>query len=190
MTYHVKSDGAHSPTSRLGRFEFDRRSPRPDDIVIEILYCGVCHSDVHNVRNDWGNAQYRSMIEMSPVGRAATPDEVGRRWSRASTTSTRRTMTARVKIDEVSKWVWDGTSDLDKVVIDNVDQLSKARGISMGQMSLAWTLSKPYITAPIVGTTAVRHVKEAVAAPDIQLSTEEIQALEKPYVPHPVLGMM
>lgn len=58
MTYHVKSYVAHSPTGRLGLFEFDRRSPRADDVVIEILYCGVCHSDLHNVRNDWGNANY------------------------------------------------------------------------------------------------------------------------------------
>lgn len=60
----------------------------------------------------------------------------------------------------------------------------------MGQMSLAWMLSKPYVTAPVIGTTAIRHVEEAVAALDIQLSDEEIQALEKPYVTHPVLGMM
>lgn len=100
------------------------------------------------------------------------------------------TMTPRVKIDEVSKWVWDGTNDLDKVVIDNVQSLAQARGISMGQMSLAWMLSKPYITAPIVGATAIKHVEEAVAALDIQIFDDEIQALEKSYVTHPVLGMM
>jgi 1-deoxyxylulose-5-phosphate synthase len=99
-------------------------------------------------------------------------------------------ITPRVKIDEVSRWVWDGTNDLDKVVIDNVEKMAKARGISMAQMSLAWMLSKPYITAPIVGTTAVAHVEEVAAALDIQLSDDEIQALEKPYVTHPVLGMM
>src|SRR5271156_539720 len=100
------------------------------------------------------------------------------------------TVTPRVKIDEVSKWVWDGTNTPDKVVIDNVERMARARGISMGQMSLAWMLGKKYITAPIVGTTAVAHVEEAVAALDIQLSDEEVQALEKPYVTHPVLGMM
>jgi len=36
----------------------ERRSPRADDVVIEILYCGVCHSDLHTVRNDWGGAAY------------------------------------------------------------------------------------------------------------------------------------
>jgi aryl-alcohol dehydrogenase-like predicted oxidoreductase len=100
------------------------------------------------------------------------------------------TVTPRVKIDQVSKWVWDGTNDLDRVVIDNLETMARARGLSMGQMSLAWMLGKPYITAPIVGTTAVRHVEEAVAALDIQLSEEEVQALERPYVTHPVLGMM
>ena len=69
MTYHVKSYAAHSPTDRLGPFEFDRRSPRPDDIVIEILYCGVCHSDLHNVRNDWGNALYPMVPGHEIIGR-------------------------------------------------------------------------------------------------------------------------
>lgn len=69
MSYPVKSYAAHSPTGRLGLFEFDRRSPRPDDVVIEILYCGVCHSDLHNVRNDWGNAQYPMVPGHEIVGR-------------------------------------------------------------------------------------------------------------------------
>lgn len=100
------------------------------------------------------------------------------------------TKTPRVEIDEVSKWVWDGTNDLDKVVIDNVEKIAGEKGISMAQLSLAWMLSKSFITAPIVGTTKVKHVEEAVAALDIKLSKDEIEALEKPYVNHPVLGMM
>ena len=100
------------------------------------------------------------------------------------------TKTARTEIDEVSKWVWDGTNDVDKVVVDNLEKFAKQRGISMAQASLAWMLSKPFLTAPIVGTTAVKHVEEAVAALDIELTVEEIATLEKPYVHHPVLGMM
>jgi alcohol dehydrogenase (NADP+) len=69
VTYHVESYAAHSPTGRLGLFEFDRRSPRPDDVVIEILYCGVCHSDLHNVRNDWGNALYPMVPGHEIIGR-------------------------------------------------------------------------------------------------------------------------
>ncbi len=100
------------------------------------------------------------------------------------------TITPRVKVDEVSKWVWDGTNALDKIVIDNVQSMAQERGISMGKLALAWMLSKPYITAPIVGTTSTNHVEEAVAALDIQLTPEEIKRLERPYLSHPVLGMM
>ena len=56
----------------------------------------------------------------------------------------------------------------------------------MAETALAWMLSKPYVTAPIVGTTSVEHVEEAVRALDIKLSPEQIQALEAPYQPHPV----
>jgi len=100
------------------------------------------------------------------------------------------TQTARVKVDEVSKWVWDSTNALDKVVVDNVQRLAEAKGVPMGQLALAWLLSKPWVTAPIVGTTSVKHVEDAVAALEIPLSAEDIQALEAPYAPHPVLGMM
>lgn len=100
------------------------------------------------------------------------------------------TQTARVKVDEVSKWVWDSTNALDKVVVDNVQSLAEAKGVPMGQLALAWLLSKPWVTAPIVGTTSVKHVEDAVAALEIPLSAEDIQALEAPYAPHPVLGMM
>jgi len=69
VTYPVKSYAAHSSTGRLGLFNFERRSARPDDVVIEVLYCGVCHSDLHNVRNDWGNATYPMVPGHEIVGR-------------------------------------------------------------------------------------------------------------------------
>jgi uncharacterized zinc-type alcohol dehydrogenase-like protein len=69
MTYPVRSYAAHSPTGRLGLFNFDRRSARADDVVLEVLYCGVCHSDVHNVRNDWRNASYPMVPGHEIIGR-------------------------------------------------------------------------------------------------------------------------
>ena len=93
------------------------------------------------------------------------------------------TKTARNMIDEVSPAVWP-TEEQDKVVVDNLEKISKELGYSMAQVSLAWMLSKPYITAPIVGFTDVKHVEEAVAALDIKLSDEIIRRLEAPYVPH------
>ena len=80
--------------------------------------------------------------------------------------------------------VWNSTNDVDKVVVDNLEKVAREHGRTMAQEALAWMLSKPYITAQIVGTTAVQHVEEAVSALDITLDEEEIKALEAPYVPH------
>jgi len=55
---NVNAYAAQSATDDLAPFNIDRRAPRPDDVVIKILYCGVCHSDLHTARNDWGNSQY------------------------------------------------------------------------------------------------------------------------------------
>ena len=88
------------------------------------------------------------------------------------------------KIDNVSPMVWGATDAQDKVVVDNLEKISKELGYSMAQVALAWMLSKPYITAPIVGSTSPKHIEEAVAALDIRLDPETIKALEAPYVPH------
>ena len=52
-TFPAKAFAAHSPTSPLSGHTIARRSPRPQDVQIEILFCGVCHSDLHQVRNEW-----------------------------------------------------------------------------------------------------------------------------------------
>jgi alcohol dehydrogenase (NADP+) len=53
QTFTAKAYAARSATSSLAPFTLQRRSPRPQDVQIEILYCGVCHSDLHQVRNEW-----------------------------------------------------------------------------------------------------------------------------------------
>ncbi|WP_319402944.1 aldo/keto reductase [uncultured Anaeromusa sp.] len=98
------------------------------------------------------------------------------------------TVTERNKIDEVSPMVWGTTEKEDKVVVDNLEQVAKEHGRSMAQESLAWMLSKPYITAPIVGATEVKHIEEAVAALDVKLGEDEIKRLEAPYMPHVKTG--
>ena len=94
------------------------------------------------------------------------------------------TKTHRNSIDDVSPMVWGATDAQDKIVVDNLEKISKELGYTMAQVSLAWMLSKPYVTSPIVGFTAEEHVAEAVAALDIQLSDDLIKRLEAPYVPH------
>lgn len=53
QTFAAKAFAAQSPTSGLAPFTLQRRSPRPQDVQIQILFCGVCHSDLHQVRNEW-----------------------------------------------------------------------------------------------------------------------------------------
>jgi alcohol dehydrogenase (NADP+) len=60
---------AQSATSPLAPFTIDRREPLADDVVIEILYCGVCHSDVHQVRNEWHSSMYPIVPGHEIVGR-------------------------------------------------------------------------------------------------------------------------
>jgi uncharacterized zinc-type alcohol dehydrogenase-like protein len=55
QTYTAKAVAAQSPTSAMAAITIPRREPQPNDVKIEILYCGVCHSDLHTVRNDWIN---------------------------------------------------------------------------------------------------------------------------------------
>lgn len=64
-----KAYAAQSATSPLAPFEIARRSPGPDDVQIEILYCGVCHSDLHTARNEWKNTIYPSVPGHEIVGR-------------------------------------------------------------------------------------------------------------------------
>lgn len=94
------------------------------------------------------------------------------------------TVTKRNSIDEVSPMVWGSTDAQDKIVVDNLEKISKELGYTMAQVSLAWMLSKPYITSPIAGFTDVKHAEEAVSAIDIKLSDDIIKRLEAPYVPH------
>ncbi len=75
MNISVKGYAAQSATSPLGLFHFVRREPRPEDVVIEILFAGVCHSDLHVARNDWGWSQYPIVPGHEIIGRVASVGE-------------------------------------------------------------------------------------------------------------------
>jgi 1-deoxyxylulose-5-phosphate synthase len=79
-------------------------------------------------------------------------------------------------------------NEADDAVVHALADVAKARGLPLAQVGLAWMLHKEAVTAPIVGATKPGHVEDAVAAVDIELSEDEIAALEAPYVPHPILG--
>ncbi len=94
--------------------------------------------------------------------------------------------TARSEKDEISKAIFDRTQDIDREVTERVAELAANRGIPRAQIALAWLLHKEEITAPIVGSTKIRHIEDAVAALSVALTPEEITSLEEPYVPHAV----
>jgi aryl-alcohol dehydrogenase-like predicted oxidoreductase len=94
----------------------------------------------------------------------------------------------RANTDEFGKTLYATTEEADRRVVEQVANVAAARGVSQAQVALAWTLHKPYVTAPIVGATKPHHLTDAVAALSLNLSDSEISALEAPYVPHPVLG--
>jgi aryl-alcohol dehydrogenase-like predicted oxidoreductase len=94
--------------------------------------------------------------------------------------------TARSATDEFGRHLYGG--DADRAVVDRLGEVAAARGVPRAQVALAWLLSKPVVTAPIVGVTKPQHIDDAVAAVDLELSEEEVRRLEEPYVPHPVVG--
>ncbi len=96
--------------------------------------------------------------------------------------------TERAETDEFGKTLYKATEEADRKVVEAVAALAEARGVPRAQIALAWMLSKPMITSPIIGATKMSHLEDAVAALDVTLSPDEIASLEAPYVPHPVLG--
>jgi 1-deoxyxylulose-5-phosphate synthase len=96
----------------------------------------------------------------------------------------------RTETDEAMTRLFAKTQEADRKVADRVALVAKERGIPRAQVALAWVLSKPVITAPIVGATKLHHLDDAVAAVDVRLSSEETAALEEPYVPHAAVGFV
>ncbi len=80
--------------------------------------------------------------------------------------------------------------DSDFDVADAVQQVAAARGCTPAQIALAWVLSKPFVTAPILGVTKSHHLEEALVAATIKLGADEVSRLEQHYRPHPAAGPM
>ena len=76
--------------------------------------------------------------------------------------------------------------DTDSGIVDAVQEIAEARGVPMAQVALAWVLHNPVVSAPIVGSTKPHHLSDAVAALDLELTDDEVTALEQHYLPrHP-----
>jgi aryl-alcohol dehydrogenase-like predicted oxidoreductase len=95
--------------------------------------------------------------------------------------------TTRGRTDEFSRMLRIGKEN-DLEIRAVVTEIAQARGVANAQVALAWLLSKPAVTAPIVGASKMAHLEDALAALEIELDDEEIERLEAPYLPHRVAG--
>jgi len=116
------------------------------------------------------------VIPWSPLARG----RLTRAWQSEST--------KRLETDQFGNSMYSKTEEDDKRVVDRLGEIAEKRGAPRAQVALAWLLSKPAVTAPIVGATKPRHLDDAVAALSLKLTPEEVASLEEPYAPHPVLG--
>lgn len=94
----------------------------------------------------------------------------------------------RQKTDEFGKGLYTQSVDSDRKIVEQVAVIAKQRGVPQAQVALAWVVQKSGITTPIVGASKPNHLTDAVAALSLKLTSEEIAALEAPYVPHRVVG--
>jgi aryl-alcohol dehydrogenase-like predicted oxidoreductase len=116
------------------------------------------------------------LIPWSPLARgylARAPEEKG---------------TKRSETDRFGKTLYSSMAEADQHVLTEVDKLAKTRNLPHAQIALAWLLQKEGVTAPIVGATKMEHLETAAGAINVQLSKEEVEALETPYVAHPIAG--
>jgi 1-deoxyxylulose-5-phosphate synthase len=118
-----------------------------------------------------------AVLPWSPLARGVLTGNRGRQGERR---------TARAGDDPLSDERYNSPSDFD--VVDRLAEVAAARGAPPAQVALAWLLSRPAVTAPIVGATRLGHISDALAAVQLTLTGEEVQRLEELYLPHRVLG--
>ena len=117
-----------------------------------------------------------AVIPWSPLARG----RLTRPWKSEST--------KRAETDNFGNTMYARTEEADEKVVDRLGEVAEKRGIARAQVALAWLLSKPGITSPIVGASKPHHLEDAAAALGVRLTAEETKLLEEPYIPHPVLG--
>ena len=97
-----------------------------------------------------------------------------------------RSETVRARTDTYAHSLYESDADFD--VVDRVVEIAEARHAKPAQVALAWILSKPAVSAPIIGASKLYQLEDALTALQLQLTPDEIKRLEEPYKPHSVLG--
>ncbi|WVF71722.1 hypothetical protein IAT40_006530 [Kwoniella sp. CBS 6097] len=116
-------------------------------------------------------------IPWSPLGRGF----LTRPWNAEGT----------IRAGSDRQWANRGFADPDeakKAINERVQQLAEKRGVSMAQIALAWSLSKEFVTAPIIGSTSIDKLKDLLAGLELKLSDEELKFIDQAYAPQAVAG--
>ncbi|MFV9667988.1 aldo/keto reductase [Pantoea graminicola] len=96
--------------------------------------------------------------------------------------------TARSVSDQVMAKLYESTEENDAAIAGRLAQVAESKGVTRAQVALAWLLSKPAVTAPIIGASRAEQFADLVKAVDVTLSDEEITLLEEVYQPHQAVG--
>jgi len=120
-------------------------------------------------------AEGLGVIPWSPLARGLLARSRAQSESRQTTRSNNDPFAQKLYADNV-----------DWPIVGAVERIARERGVCMSEVALAWLLARPGITAPIVGATKLEHLEAALRAVDLQLTPEEMAALDAPYTPKPV----
>ena len=96
--------------------------------------------------------------------------------------------TARLVSDEVGKALYNATDENDELIATNLAEVAEELDANRAQVALAWLLSKPGVAAPIIGASRQEQLDELLHAVDLTLTPDQIEKLETPYKPHPIVG--
>jgi aryl-alcohol dehydrogenase (NADP+) len=110
-------------------------------------------------------------------------------WSplaRGRLTRDRDVSTNRLETDEYGKTLY---RDGDRAIVDTVAEVAQSRGVSRARVALAWLMSNPAVSSPIVGLTRPHHLTDAVAAVDLRLTPAEVEGLSAGYEPREIVGL-
>ena len=116
-----------------------------------------------------------SVIPWSPLARG----RLTRPWGET---------TARLVSDEFGQSLYSASDENDALIAQNLAEVAEEVGANRAQVALAWLLSKPGIAAPIVGASRQEQLDDLLGAVDLTLTPEQVEKLEAPYQPHPIVG--
>jgi aryl-alcohol dehydrogenase (NADP+) len=91
--------------------------------------------------------------------------------------------TARSESDEFGKSLYSQAEESDRAIIGELSRIAEQRGVPQARVALAWVRHQAPVTAPIVGVTKQRHLDDALASLDIELTSDELASLAEPYTP-------